>query len=186
MTRCQSHPALARPLQLDGHRCVGMLQKHRLFLNARSDARRGFTLVDLTITVLIMGVVAATASPKFAALLTSYTAEAAARRVAADLNYAASAAAQTSQSVTVTFDVSGDSYSVAGVDSPDHPGSAWAVSLTTGGTNVDLVSVDFAASQTVTFNAYGRPNNPGSIILSAGSDSATIVVDAATGRATLQ
>lgn len=163
-----------------------MRQSHRRFRKAQAETRRGFTLVDLTITVLIMGLVAATASPKFAALLTSYTAEAAARRVAADLNYAASAAAQTSQSVTVTFDVSGDSYSVAGVDSPDHPGAAWVVSLTTGGTNVDLVSADFAASQTVTFNAYGRPNNPGSIILSSGSDSATIVVDAATGRATLQ
>tara|TARA_R110002072_G_scaffold243821_2_gene403084 strand:+ start:61587 stop:62066 length:480 start_codon:yes stop_codon:yes gene_type:complete len=151
-----------------------------------SNSRRGLSLIDLTITVLIMGVVAATASPKFAALLTSYTAESTARRVAADLNYAASAAAQTSQSVTVTFDVSGNSYSVTGVDSPDHPGSAWVVSLANGGRNAELVSVNFAASQAVTFNAYGRPNNPGSIVLSSGSDTATVVVDAATGRAIVQ
>ena len=149
-----------------------------------SNSRHGLTLVDLTITVLIMGVVAATASPKFAALLTSYTAEATARRVAADLNYAASAAAQTSQSVTVTFDVSGNSYSVTGVDSPDHPGSAWTVPLTSSGANVDLVSADFAASQAVKFNSYGRPNNPGTIVFSSGSDTATVIVDAATGRAT--
>jgi type IV fimbrial biogenesis protein FimT len=186
MTPCMSHPDSAHPSGMDRPRDVRTPRKQRFPQIARSETRRGFTLVDLTITVLIMGVVAATASPRFAALLTSYTAEAAARRVAADLNYAASAAAQTSQSVTVTFNVSGDSYSVVGVDSPDHPGSAWAVSLTNGGYNVDLVSVDFAATQTVTFNAYGRPNNPGSIILSSGSDSATIVVDAATGRATVQ
>lgn len=186
MTHCMSHPGLALPLDKDRPRSVGMLLKHRSSGNVQSETRRGFTLIDLTITVLIMGVVAATASPKFAALLTSYTAEAAARRIAADLNYAASAAAQTSQSVTVNFDLAGDSYSVAGVDSPDHPGAAWAVSLTTGGMNVDLVSADFAAAQAVTFNAHGRPNNPGSIVLSSGSDSATIIVDAATGRATVQ
>jgi type IV fimbrial biogenesis protein FimT len=185
MTPCMSHPAPARPSTMDRPRRIRMMQKQRHRVSP-DETRRGFTLVDLTITVLIMGVVAATASPKFAALLTSYTAEAAARRVAADLNYAASAAAQTSQSVTVTFDVPGDSYGVTGVASPDHPGSAWAVSFTNGSTNVTLVSVDFAASQSVTFNAYGRPNNPGSIILSSGSDSATIVVDAATGRATVQ
>jgi len=163
-----------------------MLQKHPLLWNTRPETRRGLTLVDLTISVLIMGFVAATASPKFAALLTSYTAEAAARRVTADLNYAASAAAQTSQTVTATFNVAGDSYSFTGVDSPDHPGSAWDVSLTNGGTNVSLVSADFAGSQVVTFNAYGRPDNAGTIVLSSGSDTSTIAVDAATGRATVQ
>lgn len=152
----------------------------------RSNSRNGFSLIDLTITVMIMGIVAATASPRFAALLTSYTAEATARRIAADLNYAASAASQTSQSVTVTFDVPGNSYSVTGVDSPDHPGSAWTVPLASSGSNVALASADFATSQAVTFNAYGRPNNPGSITVSSGSDSATVLVDSATGRATVQ
>jgi hypothetical protein len=49
-----------------------------------------------------------------------------------------------------------------------------------------LVSADFAASQMVTFNAYGRWNNSCSIVLTSGSDTTNVVVDAATGRATVQ
>jgi Tfp pilus assembly protein FimT len=123
MTRSSSQPERLTVARCDNGRSFSAV---RLNLADRrlSHLRKDLALIDLTITVLIMDVVAATASPKFVVLLTSYTAESTARREVADLKYAASAAAQTSQSTTVTFDVSGNSCSVTGVDSPDHPGSA--------------------------------------------------------------
>lgn len=49
--------------------------------------RSAFTLVDLTLTLLILGILAATVVPRFSAAVLYYQVDGAARRVEADINY---------------------------------------------------------------------------------------------------
>jgi Tfp pilus assembly protein FimT len=70
----------------------------------RTRQRQGFTLADLMITVLILGILSAVTAPKMMNTMGRLQVEAAAKHVAADLRYARQLAKVhgTNQSVTFT------------------------------------------------------------------------------------
>jgi type II secretory pathway pseudopilin PulG len=141
------------------------------------------TLIDLAITVLVVGILAAAAVPRFAGALHTYRADAAAKRVAADLNFARDQAIATSVAQTVTFASNGKSYALNGVSDPDHPSRSYEVVLAEEPYAVKA-NVSLGSSKSVTFDIYGRPDHGGTITVSAGSESKVVTVDATTGRAT--
>ena len=150
--------------------------------------RKAFTLVELVIVLLIIGIIAAAVAPRFAASLCYHRAESAAKRIKADLALARKYARSTSTNQTVSFVVASDRYSLAGVPDLNHGSQIYEVDLSDALCNVSIVSAAFdaAADSDVEFNGYGVPDNGGTIVIESGNCQRTIVVDSETGNASIQ
>jgi type II secretory pathway pseudopilin PulG len=149
--------------------------------------------MELALVLSIIAVLAAVASPQYASALARYRADAAARRVVADLNRARSEARASSDTCTVIFDDKTSSYALLGVESLDHPGDAYVVSLISAPYQVAIAWVAFDdptsngdSDQEVIFDGHGRPDSGGTVVISVGLESRAITLDATSGRATLQ
>lgn len=152
-------------------------------------------MIDLVITVIIIGIVAAVAAPKYAAATERYRVQAAAKQIIHDLNYARRNAIATSKSRTVTFSTTNSEYELLNIADLDHPGQTYKVELTKTGYPVILITADFGGQPDVTFDIHGNPyagtdtNTPlgtNSIVIKSGTATATITIDPATGEAQLQ
>ena len=150
--------------------------------------RRGYTFVDLTLLVIVTGVTAAMALPRYANAAANFRAAQAAQRVAADLALARWAGRSTSTATgsTVTFTVAAATYAVAGVAGPTGPASAYAVSLGSDPYRATIVSASFGGAATVTFDRYGQPSSGGTVVVAVGVTQKTITLDATSGLASIQ
>ncbi len=153
--------------------------------------RFGGTLVDLLITVLIVGILAAVAAPEFASAAAHLRCEAVARRIASDLNYARRTAMQRSRETQVTFRRTPAGYDMTAVEDPANPSQPYTVNLADVDDGVTLTSIDFNGGDTVAFNAYGHPLVGGTaatsaeVVVSKGRHHFTVTIDPATGEASI-
>lgn len=146
--------------------------------------RIGFTLIDLTITVLIMGILASAAVPRFSDVLNSTRANCAAQRIAADLRYLRSQAIASSTAIRVDFSTSLNRYTLIGVKSVDRPTVDYSVDL------VDLfrstlTSASLGGDPSLQFDIHGQPDSGGTITVKCGSTTKTITLRAVTGEASI-
>ena len=148
-----------------------------------TDRHVGFTLIDLIMAIVVIAIVAAIATPRYANSLTHYRAEAAARRVVADLALARQTAKSTSSSRTVQFDAADDSYVISNVRELDTAGTMYRVQLQDPPYQAQIVSVDLGGDWQVTFDGFGIPDTGGFVIVQAGDVQYTVVLDANTGAA---
>lgn len=147
--------------------------------------RHGFTLADVMITVLIIGILSAIATPRLADTLGTLTLEAAAKQVTADLRYARQYAKTRGKSQSVTFDASSDSYELNGINDLHHSSEPYVVVLSDSNIPVGIDSATFGSSPTVTFDRYGKPDYGGTIVISKNGETKTIAVEATTGEASI-
>jgi Tfp pilus assembly protein FimT len=147
------------------------------------------TLVELLVVVIILMICAAVVVPH-AIRGADMQATSAARMLATDLQYAQDYAITTQDPVTVTFNVSADTYTLSNASGTlIHPmtKSAYQVDFSTesGFEQVSLASADFGGSSAVTFDEIGSPDSAGSVVVQAGDYSFRVDVAAATGKVTV-
>lgn len=142
--------------------------------------RSGFTLVELLLVVMVLGVVAGVAAPKYRAAMDGIALETAAKRLAADLRYARQEAMRRAVEIGLDFDAAAETYrstTIGGATLPDldHPSQTLAVDLWDYNGRVALASTSFASDR-VTFDFRGDPSGAGSVELTNGSDTALVSV----------
>lgn len=151
--------------------------------------RRGFTLIDLTLTLFIIGLFAAIALPRYGQLVTKFRADAVADQMAADLNFARQQAKLKGTTQAVQFDAAANQYELIGLSDIDHPESPYLIGLSGSDAAADLVSVSFGSSGTdtsVVFDMYGRPDSGGSVVIEVAGNQRTILVERMTGSVEIQ
>lgn len=164
---------------------------------------RGFTMVELAVVIVIIGVLAAAAIPAMAGL-SSTKARVAARQLSRDINFARERAITTGTVVWVSFDLPGNSYTILQehLDSPGRGGAAMLTDPATGRdftqslssgefAGVTITGVSIGDGYEVGFDWRGRPrdsalaalSSAGSISLSEGN---TVTIQPETGFTSVQ
>ncbi len=165
--------------------------------------RAGFSLIELVVVMLIMGIMASVAAPRYFDSFANTRAEAAAKRIAADLNLVRARAIMKGpqEEESVDFFPATEQMHLVDVPDPDDPREPYWIDLSVI-YSADLVSatftneLGFTSNQTIKFNLYGQPrvgNSPqvapltsGQIVVASGRQQRTVVIDPVTGKASLQ
>ncbi len=147
---------------------------------AADRSRRAFSIIELVIVLLIMGILAAVAMPTFVDSLSFCRVESAARRLKADLELVRQTARLKSASQTITF--SGSTYTTsASIKSLDRPQQTYSVNLSDSPFGLTGVTANFASQQSVSFDGYGKPTSGGTILLEANDHQCTVTLNGTTG-----
>lgn len=141
--------------------------------------RRGISLLETLCALAIIAVFAAAGTPRFAKAVTARRAEAAARRLSADLEWLRSTARTTSVTQSITF--SGNAYSLTGFVNPDTPGTAYTVNLAGTTYRATIAALNLGGPTAISFNGYGIPSVGGTIIVQSGASTRTVTIDATSG-----
>jgi prepilin-type N-terminal cleavage/methylation domain-containing protein len=139
----------------------------------------GFSLLELSIAILITGIVAAVVIPKYTSSLNRYQTQVAAQRLSQDIELCRRQARFTSQNITLTISYSQNFYSISHLDSPLRPGSPYEVTLGESSNSPSLCPVSngqiIAESQTnppdltIIFDRYGVPSQRAEIGIRCGA-----------------
>jgi Tfp pilus assembly protein FimT len=147
-------------------------------------ARRGMSLLDVSMAVLVSGILVAVATPKFFGSLESQRSLAAARRMAADIRYARQRAIAGSTTQVVRFSSQNlYSYRLDNVPDPANPELTWTVDLTESPWKSTVSSVNAGVNYVLSFDLNGTPNSAGTITIASGSRQRTVTI-ASTGKVT--
>jgi prepilin-type N-terminal cleavage/methylation domain-containing protein len=144
----------------------------------------GFTLLEMTIVILLIAILSAVAIPRYANSVNRYRVEMAAKRVAADFALARNAARTSGLGQTINFGTPANGYTMPGLAAPDGRTGDYTVRLADEPFKVSLGTVAFGSSPvaSVQFTRYGYPTAAGSVVVTSGDYSKTIYLDGTTGR----
>jgi prepilin-type N-terminal cleavage/methylation domain-containing protein len=167
----------------------------------------GYTLIEVAIVMLVMSILAAVAAPRYLEATNRFRVEAAAKRIAADLNLVrenANSKGGTADGEWVTFDDNQDNYRLWSNPDIDRPGSEYWVHLQKTAYPVDLVHAKFTNANgytswsTLKYDMHGcaksgsppgfpdAPLTSGQIVVQSGSEQRTVVISPVTGKASVQ
>ncbi|HLG29182.1 MAG TPA: prepilin-type N-terminal cleavage/methylation domain-containing protein [Candidatus Brocadiales bacterium] len=130
----------------------------------------GFTIIEIIVVLVIAGVLAATAAPKFSNLFSNspFSIDAATSLIESDIRYVQELAMATHQPKTMGFSQGSSSYYLPDSSEPR-----------------DLQGVTLDNNLTATFNSFGEPIAGGGQPLSVGGTK-TVSITAYTGKVVVQ
>lgn len=131
--------------------------------------RKGFTLIEIVLVMLIMASFALIAVPRYGQFSAVQRLAAAERRIFADLVWAQRLAKRQSASVTVKFNEDMGHYTFQGVPDPDLAGSDYRVYLSRPPYEVTIVAVEFGGGNKLVFDGYGFADSAGTVTLQVGN-----------------
>lgn len=161
--------------------------------------KKGFTLIEIVIVIVLIGILAAAIGPRILHLQDSFKVEAAAEQIANHIRLAQSLAIARHDDHRVYFDTANHAYSVYNVDTGDtvknplnpgkdlivdfkNPDSEYYDSQLKGVTIESLSPANYSA----TFNPLGKPTaGRGSVTITKGSSTRYIGVAAETGAVSI-
>ena len=174
--------------------------------------QRGFTLFEILVVVIILGIIATMGLPTLHSSLADARLSGAATEIIAALEFGQTTAMSTGGQVRVTLDASnnsilvekfkpdedllgveteldeddveGGSYSTMGL--PTNKGTDYSITFSTEDRfdGVDITTSTFGAGNFVIFDGLRAPSDGGTVVLSLGSSSITLTLDALNGKVT--
>ena len=149
------------------------------------DNRSGFSLIELTVTMMLVGITAAVVVPKISGAVTTTRLNATAMQMVADFETARRYAISTSTSQEIQVVTANNEYILKDMPDMNHPNVAsYTVDLNELQGTVSILSVDFNSTDSMTFDMYGKPNHGGTVVIQSGTQIRTITIDASTGKVT--
>jgi len=146
--------------------------------------RSGFSLIELQVVMAMIGIWAGIAIPRVANSIAHHRVDAAARRIAADLELARQYAIHSSTIQTVTF--SGDGYVLSGMRDLNRSTSSYKVDLSAAPYRAQILIADFAGDSEVGFDVYGNADSGGTVIVQVAGWQHTVTFDPESGKATVE
>jgi type II secretion system protein H len=148
--------------------------------------RRGFSMVEIAFVVVIIGVVAAIAAPRYASAVQRYRVWSAAQRLHGDLQQAREWARASGVPHEVRFDAGNESYAIVRVPASGPEVVRAKVSLAASPYDAEIGRARFQASQAeVDFDAYGRLASGAKIYITSNAWSVPVLADPTSGEITL-
>ena len=159
----------------------------------RKRPRFGVTLVELTVSIMILGILAAAASPIYSNSLLRYRVEVTSQRIAQDIVQTQRVARQTNSTRTITFTTIDHSYVISGINSMDHASQPYKVLVNESPYRAQFSSLVTAAlpttqlaSLTLAFDRFGMPDQGISVTVNAGTLQKRVDVAPTSGRVSVQ
>lgn len=150
----------------------------------------GVTLIELIMVISLIGIIAAVATPRYSDSLKQFQAESAAGRIEADLKMARRQAFIMGKDISVLFDTGTHSYSMPNIASLDKSQQPYQMRLSVSPFYASLNSASFpggtGGDKQVVFNRYGIPDGGGSVVLRCGGTTKTVLLNANSGKVTIQ
>ena len=148
----------------------------------------GFSLLELVVVLVVVGVIAVIAVPRYAGAITNQRIEAAARRVVLDLARAQRTAKASSAGQSVLFSTVDNNYTLPGLPDMDRADAIYTVELSQPPYEATLLSADFDGTLEMIYDGYGMPLDGvgGTVLIQVGALFKTVAVDGETGAVSVQ
>jgi len=153
---------------------------------SKSNTRTGFSLIELVLVIVIVGVVGAIATPRYTSSLMRYRVDRAARQVVADLGFARMDARIGGAPLTVVFSTTTDTYQMVGVTDLNNPGIDYTVDLSRSPYYAQIVQANLGGDNQVIFDGFGAVDSGGTVVIQVGQTQKTVVLDPDSAKATVQ
>ncbi|MEO0482419.1 MAG: type II secretion system protein [Planctomycetota bacterium] len=147
----------------------------------RLHGRRAFTLIELTMVLVIMGVLAAVLAPRYGDAIARSRVDAAAERLVAELALTSSRARAAGETWTVWMDPSTERIWRTSAASFVLYNTDIGLDFGAEPYRTDLSSVNFGGFSRIEFDAFGRPGSDGVVTLRHGQTQRIVTVTRATG-----
>ena len=159
----------------------------------RKDQYCGVTFVEVTVSVVILGILAMAATPIYSNSLIRYRADITAQRIVQDILQAQRIARQTNSTCTITFKMADHSYVVSGINSLDRVSQPYKIYVDQPPYRAALSSLVTSAQPathlptvSIAFDRFGMPDQGISVTVSAGTFQKRIDLAPTSARVSVQ